>query len=450
MIEKTINSTVEQTKKSHHSKPSTAAPSKLERVSRYDILRELGRGSCGVVYKAHDPFVQRDVAIKIASLSASGSSDMHQVQKDFFREVRAAGKLLHPNIVALYDAGIIKNVNYIVMEYINGKTLWEYTRDKTAKLSIKKIVEIIFKCAKALDYSHSQGVLHRDIKPGNIMLTEDLDVRIMDFSIAEITHNMSFKPDEIVGSPAYMSPEQIEKGELGAYSDLYSLGAVAFHLLAAEPPFSSDDVAQVFKAIKHSPPPRLDEVDSNISKSLADIVDKCLEKNPRQRYQSGNELALALTRVFDQLNETEQQVNRREQQNALRNLAFFSSFSDAEIDEILDASVIASYRDGDYIIREGDIETTFYILAKGDAVVQKGLSVIETLKTGDCFGEIGFLAQTKRTASVIAKGSAMVLKVKSSLMDTASTNCQLRYYKAFTETLIYRLSITSARLSARG
>lgn len=415
-------------------------------IARYDILGEIGRGACGVVYRAYDPFVQRDVAIKVASFQ--NSDDPSQTQRDFFIEAHAAGKLQHPNIVALYDAGVADDVSYIVMEYIDGQTLWDATHRGQQPLSVLQVVEIIYQCAKALAYSHSQGVLHRDIKPSNIMLTKDLEARIMDFSIAEITPNLVYTPDSVMGSPAYMSPEQIKKEALGASSDIYSLGAVMFNSLVGEPPFSSSDIQQVFRAIIHSPPARVDEIESFIPKELGDIVDKCLDKNPSNRYQTGDELAAALTKVLDRLKQTRKQVGRREQQDALKNLSFFAEFDDSEIDEILEASEIVSFTSGDFIIREGDIDKSFYIIAKGEAAVRKGNTVIDHLKTGDCFGEIGFLMETKRTASIIAESSALVLKVNAELMENVSSGCQLRYYKVFAETLIYRLSITSARLSA--
>lgn len=419
---------------------------KPDYISKYGIKEELGRGACGIVYKGFDPFVQRPVAIKIAKTTLDQTG---KHLRDFFNEAHAAGKLQHPNIVSLFDAGVENDLNYIVMEYIDGKTLLDYCRPSNPRLPISKVVDVIFKSAKALSYSHSQGVLHRDIKPSNIMLTEDGDTRIMDFSIAEITQNLQYTPDQVMGSPAYMSPEQVRRETLGVGSDLYSLGAVMFQLLAGQSPFPSKDVQKVFQDIINTPAPRVDALNPDVPSFLADVVAKCLEKNAVDRYASGDELASALAKVFDQLRYTEAQISRRIEQDALKNLNFFNGFSDSHIDEVLQASTIISFAQGDVMIKEGDIDSTFYILVKGNADVHKVGKKIETLREGDCFGEIGFLAETKRTASVIASSDAMVLKVNSSLMESVSPECQLCYYKAFTETLIYRLSLTSARLSAR-
>ena len=424
---------------------------KPNKIGKYEVYDELGRGNCGVVYGGFDPFVRRDVAIKVARHDPNDDAEATIVkQRDFFSEAHAAGRLQHPNIVALFDAGTEGDLAYIVMEFIEGDTLLDYCKPNGKRLTPRKVVEIMFKCAKALAYSHSQGVLHRDIKPGNIMLTVTGDARIMDFSIAEVTQSLAYRPDQIIGSPAYMSPEQVRKETMGAVSDLYSLGAVMFQLLTGEAPFRSKEVKEVFRQILNDKPKRVDALNPEVPSQLADIIQRCLSKAPSNRYQTGHELAAALTRCYDQLRNTEAQMNRREHENALKSLAFFDGFNDDEIEEMLNASQILSFNAGQNVINEGDIDDTFYILAKGDAGVYKGKKRIDKLVKGDCFGEIGFLTATKRTATVTALTDVLVLKVNASLMEEASPECQLRYYKAFTQTLIYRLSITSARLSAHG
>lgn len=422
-----------------------------EKIGKYQVLEEVGRGACGVVYRGFDPFVQRSVAIKVARHDPGDSAEQtRQKQRDFFTEAHAAGRLQHPGIVALFDAGTEGELAYIVMEYIEGDTLLDYARSEGKRLSPRKAVEVAFQCAKALAYSHSQGVLHRDIKPGNIMLTRGGEARIMDFSIAEVTQSLTHQSREIAGSPAYMSPEQVQNGTIGAASDLYSLGAVLFQLLTGRQPFKAGSVQEVFRQVLKEAPPRCDELNSEVPKALADIVERCLRKPVTQRFQTGHELGAALTRCYEQLRHTEARLNRREHENALKSLSFFDGFGDEEIDEMLNASQILSFVAGQPVISEGEVDDTFYILAKGQAEVVKGGRRIDALVAGDCFGEIGFLSSTRRTATVRAVSDVMVLKVNASLMEQASPECQLRYYKAFTQTLIYRLSLTSARLSAHG
>ena len=421
----------------------------LTSVGKYETRGELGRGSCGIVYLGFDPFVQREVAIKV-SLRSTESVD-GSTKPDhghFFIEARAAGMLQHPHIVSLFDAGVEGDLNYIVMEYVDGETLREYTRKNGKRLPVEQTVDVIFKCSKALDFAHKKGVLHRDIKPSNIMLSHEGVVKIMDFSVAELTQQSSGKRNTLVGSPLYMSPEQIRREPPQPQSDLYSLGAVMFELLAGEPPFWSEDIGKLFDTIKNVPAPALRDKRPDLPKELCDIVERLLLKDPAKRYASGQELATALSRVYDSLRFTGEQLTRRENRDSLRALAFFNDFADSEIDEILNVSSMISHQKGATIIREGELDNTFYIIALGSVEVRKGNQLLQVLGKGDCFGEIGFLMRTKRTASIVAQTPVLVLKVNATEMQQVSRDCQLRYYKVFTENLIYRLALTSAQLAA--
>ena len=420
------------------------------KVGKYQIRGEIGRGSCGVVYKGFDPFVHRDVAIKVAKQDPtkfSGAS-AEQARSSFFTEARAAGMLQHPHIVATYDAGVEGDLSYIVMEYINGDTLLPLCRKKGPRPPVEQVIDIAFKCAKALDFSHSKGVLHRDIKPSNIMITQDGVPKIMDFSIAEINAAPGGLSG-VVGSPMYMSPEQVRAETLGPPSDLYALGAVIFHLLAGEAPFFAEDVQKLFLLIKTQPAPGLHTLRPELPVQLCEIVERLLLKDPAERYQTGAEVATALTRLHDKLKNADKQISRRENRDSLRRLHFFNTFSDEEIDEIIKAGSMLTFQPGQTIIEEGASENAFYLLALGNAEVRKQGKTLHTLDKGDAFGEVGFLTAAKRTASVIATTQALVLKVNAFLMDQLSQDCQLRFYKVFTETLIYRLTVTSAKLSAK-
>jgi serine/threonine protein kinase len=429
---------------------SARQPGKLAKLGKYEIRGELGHGTCGVVYKGFDPFVRREVAIKVSVADNSiDPSKTRQVQRNFFDEAYAAGKLQHPHIVALFDAAIEGELSYIVMEYIEGETLLEYCRKNGKRLPLEKILECMFKCCRALEYSHRVGVIHRDLKPSNIMLSKDGETKLMDFSIAEVTQkNLAFTPDAVVGSPSYMSPEQVLKKPVGAQSDLYSLGAVMYQLLTGERPFASEDVQQVFRDIVKKPAPLLKEKRPDLSPAISDIIEKAMRKNPAERFQSGQEFGGQLTKLYDDLRFAESRVSHRENEDALKSLNFFKGFTDTDINEIIDASALLTFRPGAVVIKEGDIDNSFYIIVRGDVEVRKSDKLIVTLHEGDCFGEIGFLMSSKRTASILATSEVLVLKVNAMLMETVSKECQLRYYKAFNETLIYRLALTSARLSA--
>jgi len=421
-----------------------------QKIGKYEIRGELGRGSCGVVYKGFDPFVQRDVAIKVAEHDPAKfkGTNTAEAHASFFTEARAAGMLQHPHIVATYDAGSEGNLNYIVMEYIDGDTLLPLCRKKGPRAPVEQVIDIAFKCAKGLDFAHSKGVLHKDIKPANIMLTKDGVPKIMDFSIAEISATAPTLTG-VVGSPMYMAPEQVRAEQLGPWTDLYALGAVIYHLLAGEPPFYAEEVQRLFVMIKTQPAPSLQISRPELPHQICEIVERLLSKDAAERYQTGLELATALTRLNDKLKNADKQISRRENRDSLRRLNFFNAFTDEEIDEIIKAGSMMTYQGGQTIIEEDALENAFYLLVAGNAEVRKKGKPLHTLGKGDAFGEVGFLTKAKRTASVIATSSALALKINATLMDQLSQECQLKFYKVFTETLIYRLSMTSAKLSAK-
>lgn len=421
------------------------------KIGKYEIRGEIGRGSCGVVYKGFDPFVQRDVAIKVAAhdpKKMQGSTN-EQSHASFFVEARAAGMLTHPHIIATYDAGSEGTLNYIVMEYIDGDTLMPLCRKKGPRAPVDQVLDIAFKSAKGLEYAHSKGVLHKDIKPANIMLTKDGVPKIMDFSIAEINAGAAPGITGIVGSPMYMAPEQIRNEELGPTTDLYALGAVIYHLLAGEPPFYADDVKKLFMLIKSQPAPSLQLMRPELPVQICEIVDRLLSKDAQDRYHTGGELAVALMRLSDKLKAADKQVSRRENRDSLRRLSFFNTFSDEEIEEIIKAGSMMTFQPNQPIIEEDTQENAFYLLAMGSAEVRKKGKPLHTMSKGDAFGEMGFLSKAKRTASVVATSSALALKINSTLIDQLSTESQLKFYKVFTDLLIYRLSMTSAKLSAK-
>ncbi len=421
-----------------------------EQLGKYLLQDEIGRGTCGVVHKAYDPFVARDVAIKLAlSDSAVDPTESMQQNREFFAEAHAAGMLHHPHIVSVFDAGVVDGISYIVMEYVDGCTLAEAVKQSASPMPINQVIDIIFKCAKALDYSHKRGVLHRDIKPGNIMLAQDgSTAKIMDFSIAEMLQGNKLRPETVVGSPAFMSPEQIRKQDMGPSSDLYSLGAVMYYLLCGEPPFVAQDIRRLLDMVKSLPAPSPRSKRPELPDSVIEVVDRLLNKDPTQRFESGQDLAVHLTRINNQLSHAERQLNRAENRDSLRRLRFFDEFDDAEIDEFMVAASMLSFHPGDTIIQEGDIDNAFYIVVVGSVSVSKGGTTMMSLGKGDVFGEIAFLTATRRTATVSASSEVLVLKINAAAMEQVSERVQLRYYRVFCENLIYRLSMTTAKLSA--
>jgi serine/threonine protein kinase len=424
-----------------------------DRIGKYLIRDELGRGAGGVVYRSYDPFVRRDVAIKIAR-HPGGSSAPEESEEGqaFFAEARAAGMLQHPNIVSLHDAGLEGDLFYLVMEYVDGATLLAHCQPDGARLPVERVLEIVFKCANALDYSHARGILHRDVKPSNIMLTTGGVPKLMDFSIAEINTDTASGfalSQSLLGSPLYMSPEQVRMEKLTPASDLYALGAVMYQLLTGAPLFRAPDLRDLFEQVQTRPAPRVELTRPDVPPDVCGVVANLLQKRPRDRFQSGKELAGELSRLYDALRVQERQQARRDDSNSLRRLRFFDRFSDSEIEEVLNASTLANHAAGSVIVQEGEIENAFYIVVVGSAEVRRRGKALHRLEKGDCYGESGFLPGQRNTASVIAGSQVLVLKVSGTRLEQRSEGCQLRFYKTFLESMIYRLSATGGAKPAR-
>jgi serine/threonine-protein kinase len=410
----------------------------LRKLGKYDLIEEVGRGAYGVVYRGRDPFVQRDVAIKIALGAAAEKPD-----DVFFAEARAAGKMNHPYIASLYDAAKEAGQRYMVMEYVQGETLKRFCDSDGPRLKIDRVVDIMLKCSLALDYVHKSGVLHKDIKPANIMLTADGTPKLMDFGIAaESKEDAAEHQTRVEGSPMFMSPEQVRGQPLTPASDLYSMGALMYILLTGQPMFIASSPKELFLLVKTAPAPSLKGV-KGIPETLAGIVDKLLSKDPAARHQTGRELGEELASVAEQLRTGGRRKSLVISDKSLKELRFFKAFTSGELRELLDASTTVINRAGEVMIREGEMDNCLYILLAGLAEVRKGRSLITLLEKGDVFGEIGFLYAVRRTASVIATTDVMALKVNSTLLDQMSEQCQLHYYKVFTENLILRLALTT-------
>jgi eukaryotic-like serine/threonine-protein kinase len=411
-----------------------------ERIGKYVIINEVGQGSSGRVYLSHDPYYGRDVAIKVYNAESDEDEQKARVtRKMFFNEAQMMGRLQHPNILPIYDAGEENGAYYVVTEHIHGaRTLAAYCKPDNL-LRVDDVVEIVFKCAKALHYAHSRGVIHRDIKPSNIMLTLDNDVRIIDFGIALVKDSDVSRIEGIAGSPSYMSPEQVQSAEITAQSDLYSLGAVMYELLTGFRPFRANSLSKLLHQIVYATPPPIHTLRSDISEDLEELVAKSLQKDPQDRFNNGLELAGKLTQVFQTLRNKNEKIDKQERFQTLRTLEFFHDFSHSEIWEILRASEWREYDVDDEIIREGEMDDRFYIIVDGEVVVQSGRRDVGAMGVGNCFGETSYVRGARRTATIRAKTPVTLLRVSSTLLEQASSSCQLRFNKCFLRALIERL-----------
>jgi len=411
-----------------------------DKIGKYVIINKVGKGSTGNVYLSHDPYYRRDVAIKVYNIEEDSDADRARVsRKMFYNEAHMVGMLQHPNIMPIYDAGEEDGKYYVVTEHIQGaRTLAAYCRPDNL-LRIDDVVEIIYKCAKALHYSHSRGVIHRDIKPSNVMLTNDNDVRIIDFGIAIVSDSEVSRIEGIAGSPSYMSPEQVQSEDLTPRSDLYSLGAVLYELLTGFRPFRADNLSKLLHQIVYATPPPIHTYRDDIPDELEEVVAMSMQKEPGKRCASGTAMAADLTRVYQDLRTKYDSLDNQEHFDLLRNLTFFHEFSHAEIWEVLRASDWHEYKDGEDIVREGEMDDRFYIIVVGKAAVEANGNSLGILERGACFGETSYVRGAKRTASIKAEGPATILRVSSTLMEQVSSACQLRFNKVFLRSLITRL-----------
>ena len=424
-----------------------------EKIGKYHILGVAGRGSMGVVYIGHDPFVDRRVAIKICSGGHDDESSSRLARRLFFNEAQSAGSLDHPNILKVFDAGENDNQPYIVMEYVEGgNTLRQYC-DKANLLPLETVVHIAKQCAEALDYAHRRHVTHRDIKPANIMLTADGVVKIVDFGVAQRTHTDRTQILGTFGSPRYMAPEQATDGVVTGQADLYSLGVVIYELLTGRPPFDAQGIsALIFKILTEVAPP-IQSLRSEVPDELAAVVTRALSKDLSIRYQTGSEMAADLCGALAALEQSArisaEAMTLEDKVSAVKSLDFFREFSDTEVFEVIEVATWENYSPGQLILGEGDESGTFFVIASGQGAVTKGGTRIGTIEKGDCFGEMGYLSGQVRSASVTAEEAVLALKFDSPIAEWASLPCQVRFSKAFQRTLITRLTSVSEHLSTR-
>jgi serine/threonine protein kinase len=259
---------------------------------RYRVVDEIGQGSMGIVYRAYDPQIHRHIALKL--LRQDRVTDEELVQR-FLKEGQAMGGLAHPNIATVFDTGQDHGTIFIAMEILRGKSLREIIQEKT--LSHNDIVHIGVQVAEALDFAHRKGIVHRDIKPSNIIIDPDGNAKITDFGIAHIedpTITRQTIPGEILGTPLYMSPEQVMSSPVDGRSDLYSLGVILYEMTTGKSPFKGDNLASIFQAILQDTPPAPEVNDAPMSQKLSELIMKCLSKDPAKRFQTGNEMAKPL------------------------------------------------------------------------------------------------------------------------------------------------------------
>jgi eukaryotic-like serine/threonine-protein kinase len=424
-----------------------AAP---ERIGKYPVLRELGRGATSVVYLCNDPFYSRNVAVKVVMPEAFRESERAKLyRKLFITEASLAGKLQHPHICQIYDAVADDRLQYIVMEYVDGGTLDRHG-DAQQLLPIDRVVEIIFKCTRALEFAHKMGITHRDLKPANILYTGETDVKVSDFGAALIASGEVTQVSAI-GSPAYMSPEQVKEHALNHQTDIYSLGVVMYQLLAGRLPFQATNNFSLIYQIANTEPQPPSAYRPQIPAALDEIVRRAMAKELSRRYQAWEDFSLDLAEVFrnEGLGGRSQKFADSDKFESLRKLAFFANFTDAELWEVARISNWRVASAGELLMKEGEPGNFFCILADGEVRVSRKGKLLNILHAGECFGEMAYLSKDEhlRGADVTVMAESKIISVPTQKLAQASDACRYKFDRAFMEILVERLTMANARLS---
>jgi serine/threonine protein kinase len=432
---------------SRTSAPPRTAPA-LQKIGKYEVIKEIGKGATSAVYRAYDPFQNRQVAIKLVFPEALGDREHgRRYRKLFVTEASLAGKLSHPHIVAIYDAVAGDDANYIVMEYVDGTTLEQYARHDHL-LPVHKILEIAYKCARALDYASKQGVIHRDIKPANILLAGQDDIKISDFGAALTLASQTTQVSG-VGSPAYMSPEQVKEQPLTHQTDIFSLGVVMYQLLTGRLPFQgTNNYSMIYQIINTDPVPPSRQR-PGIPANVDAIVMRALQKSTANRYPGWEDFAADLVTAMGTQEKEDKDFAEAEKFDMLRKLEFFRRFSDIELWEVLRLSRWHKQTRDAVLIQEGDIGSSFFILVGGEVKVVKQERLLNILKAGECFGEMAYLGKQRfrRSASVVALTAITVIEIRAESLTKASELCRHHFHGAFLELLVDRLAMANVRLS---
>jgi serine/threonine protein kinase len=429
----------------------------MERIGKYEVIRKLGAGTTATVYLARDPFADRQVAVKLFSPEALADKERGRVFRHLLANAASlAGKLVHPHIVQIFDAALGEDLSYIVMEHVAGGTLERFcARDRL--LPLERLVEIAFKCTRALDYAYRLGITHRDIKPANILLAaadtdqSSGDIKISDFGAALQTNHDTTQISGI-GSPAYMSPEQVRELPLDHRTDIWSLGVAMYQLLTGRLPFHATSNYGMIHQICNAEAPLPSTFRSDVPATLDAIVARAMGKDLDARYASWEEFSHELARAFRH----EQAAARRhefvdsEKFETLRALSFFREFSDVEIWEVVRFSRWDEVDPETRIMRDGEAGDSFCLLTTGRLRVEKKRRTLDTLAAGDCFGEMAVIGGGghRRGADVIAETTARIVTIPEAALHGASDVCRMHFYQAFLVTLAARLGQANIRLSA--
>lgn len=407
---------------------------------RFEMKQVLGRGGSGEVRLAFDTYAQRDVAIKMNRLNLFDDPVAgNRNRKMWLNETRLAGKLQHPFIVQIFEAGSTDEFNYIVMEYMAGGSLKQFTApDKL--LPVNRLIDILYKVCNALDFATKMGVLHRDIKPANVLLGAGGEVKISDFGAA-FSIESDLTQVDMIGTLPFVAPEHFRKALPSQQNDIYAVGVMAYQLLTGRYPFTAKSPEDlIYQKLNHEVM-SLDGLRNDIPQALRFAVHRAMHKDRELRYTSWQaffeDLAAALPRIA--IPEDSRFDSTRF--NFMRKFKFFSDFSDAQVWETLDISRSLTMGTGKTIIEEGKVGNNLFIITSGEIVVSKNGKEINRMGVGNCFGEISYLDEVKhlRSSSVTATTALELIEIEGKSLRLASDGLQSRFSKALLTLMVAQM-----------
>ncbi|MGA9394144.1 MAG: serine/threonine-protein kinase [Azonexus sp.] len=426
----------------------------MEQFGKYRVVKEIGKGATAKVYLCVSPGSDTPVAVKVVRFGKDCAAMSRRLRKLFQNEGMVARRLNHPNIAKVYEGVVEDDYAYLAMEYIQGFPLEAHTRIDRL-LPLHRVIGIIFKCCMALDSAYRQGIIHRDIKPANILVAAGDEPKLVDFGLA-LNLNKNLDRDSTfimgVGSPSYMSPEQVKGYQLNQKTDLYSLGVLMFQLLTGRLPFRAKNQATLIYRIINTDAPDVTSLNPSLPEGLNAILRKALEKDLYSRYRNGAEFAKDLAAVRYQILEEDDTVQDTRHFEMLRKLEFFTEFENVELWEILRISVWRQIAPRVAIIREGQANRIFGIVVEGYVEVSIAGAALCRLGAGEVIGEVAYLHPSKdeRSASVVTLENTLFLEINAAALALASEELQERMRTVLLGQVIDRMRTVNAIAAAQG
>ena len=416
-------------------------------VGKYEIQRALGKGATGMVYLARDTFTGREVALKTIEPEVFRDPEFGAVYRTQFQnEASLAGKLRHPHIVAILDAVVAEESGHIAMEYVKGGDLSLHVTPDNL-LPVADVLQIAFKCCGALEYAAKEGIVHRDIKPANIMVAQGTNVKIADFGAAFLRKTQAVQTVSM-GSPYYMSPEQIRGESLTFHSDMYSLGVVLYELLTGQRPFAADKMDALIKKITEQPPTPPTKLRASLPKEIDAILFRALAKTPAQRYPTWTAFSLELSSLADKMVPAGV-IPDSVKYVALKKVPMLSGLPDSELWELALAGKWAEVPAMKTLVKEDDKGQSFFLVGRGQVKVTRKGRLLNTLDERECFGEMAYIrgGEIPRHATVESVTELLLAEFDPETLAKMSLGAQLHLTRALVRNLVDRLEVANTRMA---